>query len=692
MQIFFAALLLFFMSMLRPLAADCPPLVHVFSDKEELGKAAAQKIAEVILQKQKAGKTPIVLGLATGNSPIPVYAAFKKLVQEYDLDLSDVVTFNLDEYLGLPASHPQSYHSFMFAQLFDDLLYSSKNPHGIRKENIHIPNGALELSPEEIFFLNEQFPERDLGLSLTQEEQFWVAKRRADEYEALLQRLGPIDLQILGIGSNGHIAFAEPGTSFASQTMIMKLTESTRNSNAVFFEDRVQDVPTFAISMGIQTILQAREILLIATGKHKADIIAKTLKNPVSPDIPGTALRLHEKTSFFLDEEAALGLNRNLTTRFYHARLLLDHQIQEGELWVCGGKIISPQQHTTTADKEIDAQGCLIAPGYIDLQINGGFGCDFSRDPEKIASVAKHLPQYGVTAFLPTVISSSPEQYKAVLPFLQPRSSWGNVGASILGIHLEGPYFSPQYCGAHNREFLRSSFDETSSIEDVYGSLAGVKMVTLAPEIPGALNLIQQLTEKNIVVSAGHSSATSSQIQAGIKAGIRFVTHLFNAMPSYHHRNPSIIGAALIAPALCYSVIVDGVHLYPETVSLCWCCNSDGMILVTDAMEALGLPNGKYQLGTMEVEVNNGEAYLAGTRTIAGSSLSLDQAVRHLRAITNCSTVQALEAASLKPAQLIGVYPSKGSLEVGADADFLLLDDDLYIQASYIGGELAWSR
>lgn len=375
---------------------------------------------------------------------------------------------------------------------------------------------------------------------------------------------------------------------------------------------------------------------------------------------------------------------RPIVKRFCNARLLLNHEIKEGELWVMNGKIVSPQKK---ADLSVDVEGAIIAPGFIDLQINGAFGCDFSRNPEDIDQVAKRLPHYGVTSFLPTVISSSPEQYRAILPWLQPKASTKQT-AAILGIHLEGPHFSPSYHGAHNKQFLQPSFEGNGSIEKVYGSLQGVKLITLAPELPGSLQVIRELRKKGVFVSAGHSNATFDQMKAAIEAGIGLATHLFNAMPGFHHRNPGIIGAALIEPSLSYSLIADGVHLSPETLSLCWRCNPEGLVLISDATEALGLPSGKYQLGTMGIEVENERVYLVGTKTIAGSALSLDKAVRRLRAVTRCSIAQALEAASLKPAKLIQIYPSKGTLETGADADFLILTDELYIRATYIGGEL----
>ena len=627
------------------LAHAAEPAVSVFSSSQEAAEAAAWKIANLVAEKKR-----VVLGLATGSTMIPVYTALKKIAAERGLDFSEVIAFNLDEYLNLPCSDPQSYHSFMFQHLYDGMNFKA--------ENIYIPKGT--------------------GL----------AEKNASEYENLIAQFGPIDLQILGIGRNGHIGFSEPGTSFDSRTHWVDLTETTRKDNGRFFEGRMEQVPQKAITMGIGTILEAKEILLLAYGEEKGEIVAKTLKDPISEKIPATALRLHPKTSFFLDEKAASSLKNPSVVRFYNARVLIDHHLVEGELWVSAGKIISPQAQ---ADSEIDVEGKIISPGFVDLQINGGFGCDFSRNPEKIDLVAKQLLQYGVTSFLPTVISSAPEQYQAVLPWLQPKT-FAKEGAAVLGIHLEGPFFAPSCAGAHSKELLCSDLTHLSSLECVYSNLKGVKLVTLAPELPGALPAIDYLKKQNILVSAGHSAATFDQMKEGLRAGVGFATHLFNAMTPYHHRNPGIIGTALIQPSIPYSLIVDGIHLSPEAVQLCWRCNPEGLVLISDATEALGLPNGTYRLGTLEIESKEGQIYLSGTNTIAGSSLDLGKAVRIFRSMTGCSIADALEAASLKPAKLIQAYPSKGTLEIGADADFLILDDDLYLESTYMGGELAWKR
>ena len=327
----------------------------------------------------------------------------------------------------------------------------------------------------------------------------------------------------------------------------------------------------------------------------------------------------------------------NMITRYFNGRVLRDHKLQEIDLWVNQGKIISPQ---SKADCEIDLKGLIVAPGYIDIQINGAFGYDFTTQPEKVEIVASLLTKYGVTAFLPTVISSTSDQYNRILPYLQPKTIKGS--ATLLGIHLEGPFFNKKRYGAHHLDAIQA-FNQTT-LEECYGSLEGVRIVTLAPELPYALEAIQRLKELGIVVSAGHTSASYQEIQEGIRSGISLATHLFNAMEPLHHREPGVIGAVLTTPDLHFSVIADGVHLHPAILKLIWLSNPQGLILVTDAMEALGLEEGVYYLGSKEVFVKDGKAVLSGTEIIAGSVISMDAAVRYLH-----KQQDALSPKPLKP-------------------------------------------
>jgi N-acetylglucosamine-6-phosphate deacetylase len=616
--------------------------VTVFDHCDLAAKQAARRIADLIISK-KGEKT--VLGLATGATMIPVYLELKSIICQEKINLENVITFNLDEYLDLPISDAQSYHSFMHRYLFDDLF-----AYGLRLENIYIPDADS-----------------------------W------EVYEEKIAELGPIDLQLLGIGRNGHIGFAEPGASPLSRTSVICLAETTRKDNAHFFGGNLGLVPRQAVTMGIATILDAKEILLLAFGSSKADAVREAIQGSISPQVPATFLQKHPRVDFYLDSKAAANLKPLKIRRFANAFLLRDHELVKGDLWTEGGKIVEPKD---VADEEIDVQGRILAPGFIDLQINGAFGCDFSRDPEDIEQVALKLPQYGVTSFFPTIVSSSSDRYKYLISKLQPNRFDGKRACNM-GVHIEGPFFCPKRIGAHSSKNLIS---QARSLDEVYGDLHGVQILTLAPELPGMAKIIKELKQKGVLVAAGHSSATYPEIQEAMKNGVRFATHLFNAMPPYHHREIGIIGAALISPKMPYTVIADGFHLSPETLAMSYKCNPEGLVLVTDAAEAMGLPAGIYQLGSTEIEASEEALYVKGTNTLAGSKLSMDKAVRRLCEYTKCSKIYALESASLKPAELSGFYPIKGTLSKGADADFVILSDDLQVEATYIGAELVWER
>lgn len=247
--------------------------VIIVKDYDEMSKEAARIIARQIREKPNC-----VLGLATGGTPIGTYKELVRMHKEEGLDFSQVVTFNLDEYYGLPPDHPQSYHYYMFEHLFNHV--------NIKRENIHIPDGLA----------------KDV-------EAF------CREYERKIKKAGGIDLQLLGIGRDGHIAFNEPGSSLASRTRIVALAPETIKDNARFFE-REEDVPRYAISMGVGTILEARKILLIANGKSKADAIAATVEGPVTSQITASALQLHPNVTIVVDEEAASKLKRKEYYRF----------------------------------------------------------------------------------------------------------------------------------------------------------------------------------------------------------------------------------------------------------------------------------------------------------------------------------------------------------------------------------------
>jgi N-acetylglucosamine-6-phosphate deacetylase len=387
---------------------------------------------------------------------------------------------------------------------------------------------------------------------------------------------------------------------------------------------------------------------------------------------------LLESMTFIYLTAILMIMKKALVTRYYNGKVLRNHRLIEEDFWIHGEKIVAP---ASAADREIDLMGKIIAPGYIDLQINGSFGVDFASAPEKWADVARELPKYGVTAFLATVVSQPLRNYKHILAALQPKKG---LGAHLLGIHLEGPFLNPDFAGAHDPAALYPSIE---NIQSQLGSLTGVKMVTLAPELPGALQAIHNLRESGIVVSAGHSNARFAETLEAEKAGLTNITHLFNAMRPFHHREPGLIGAALTRAPFAYSLIVDGIHLHKEVVRLAWQTHPEGLFLISDANAATGLHDGEYQLGKQKIQVQNGKTVLQGSEILAGSVLTLDKAVRNLLSCTGCSPIEALESASLKPARVLGIDKYKGQLNIGADADFNILDEKLTVNSCYVAGQ-----
>ncbi|XP_030655080.1 N-acetylglucosamine-6-phosphate deacetylase isoform X3 [Nomascus leucogenys] len=355
--------------------------------------------------------------------------------------------------------------------------------------------------------------------------------------------------------------------------------------------------------------------------------------------------------------------------QFTNCRILRGGKLFREDLWVRGGRILDPEklffEERRVADERQDCGGRILAPGFIDVQINGGFGVDFSQATEDVGSgvalVARRILSHGVTSFCPTLVTSPPEVYHKVVPQI-PVKSGGPHGAGVLGLHLEGPFISREKRGAHPEAHLRSF--EANAFQDLlatYGPLDNVRIVTLAPELGRSHEVIRELTARGICVSLGHSVADLRAAEDAVWSGATFITHLFNAMLPFHHRDPGIVGLLTSdrLPAgrcIFYGMIADGTHTNPAALRIAHRAHPQGLVLVTDAIPALGLGNGRHTLGQQEVEVDGLTAYVAGTKTLSGSIAPMDVCVRHFLQAT----------------------------------DFVVLDDSLHVQATYISGELVW--
>ena len=379
--------------------------------------------------------------------------------------------------------------------------------------------------------------------------------------------------------------------------------------------------------------------------------------------------------------------------RAVRGRLLVGGRLVAGAVVFAEGQIREVIRGDAIAAQRLPAEvhdAAVVTPGLIDLQVNGGFGFDLDDGAGALRALAARLPSTGVTSFLPTWVSGPAERYDAACDALI--SARGAPGATALGIHFEGPFIASARAGAHARAAIDAAsadlFDEALA-----RGLLG--LVTLAPERAGARALIARLHARGVVVSLGHTDASFEELTAGIEAGATLVTHLYNAMSPFGHRAPGAVGAALTDARVVAALIADGVHVHPAALRLARAAKGPaGLVLVTDAVAAAGLGPGRYTLAGTTVD-SDGTAVRLGSDgvTLAGSLLTLDQAVRNYQRFTGAPAEEALSLASEAPARLLGPRAAaKGRLAPGADADLVLWSAALEVERTFVGGSEAWSR
>lgn len=338
--------------------------------------------------------------------------------------------------------------------------------------------------------------------------------------------------------------------------------------------------------------------------------------------------------------------------------------------------------------------GFSIIPGMIDLHIHGVNGADTMDATKKALDVmTSTLPKEGTTSFLATTMTEDPNAIKKALVNVDEyiESFQGKAQAEILGIHLEGPFIHKDKAGAQPIQHIRNPdldlFKEWQALSGGH-----IKVVTLAPELPEANELIQYLKKQHIVTSIGHSEATYSEALLAIENGASQVTHLFNQMTGLHHRDPGIAGAAFLHQNVMAEVIADGIHVSPEMVYLAYKQITDErMILITDSMRAKWLENGEYDLGGQLVTVKDDKALL-DKDTLAGSVLKMKDAFKNIQQFTNCDLRSAIKMTSENPAKQLNVFHRKGSIAVGKDADIVILDKQMEVHMTICKGKIAYEK
>ncbi len=370
-----------------------------------------------------------------------------------------------------------------------------------------------------------------------------------------------------------------------------------------------------------------------------------------------------------------------------NCKIIFQDRIEKGEVLIKNGKIEKINPGSFSDETILDGEGCYLSPGFIDVHIHGAGGCDtMDGTVESINTISKIIASYGTTSFLPTTMTCALDDIKKAVEAATACMKEGTEGAQVVGVHLEGPYISPYMIGAQNPKYVeKPSIDSFNYI--VGENISAIKSITLAPEVEGAKELIEYVNGLGVVVSIGHSKATYKEAVEGIKHGIGHSTHLYNAMTPLTHREPGIVGA-IFDTDITTETISDGIHItYPSLRIAYKQKGFDKVLLVTDAMMACGMPEGKYSLGGQDVFVKEGAARLK-EGNLAGSILTLDKAIRNVYKNNNYALYDIVKMATFNGAKHCGIADKKGLIKEGYDADLVLFDEDINIKKVIIGGEI----
>jgi N-acetylglucosamine-6-phosphate deacetylase len=379
----------------------------------------------------------------------------------------------------------------------------------------------------------------------------------------------------------------------------------------------------------------------------------------------------------------------------YNARLFTPHHPgQLGWLLTKNGQIRSigfgqrPILPGTGEVEEVDAQGNMLLPGFIDLHVHGAMGHELmDGSASGLEEMARFYASHGVTSFLATTWTASRDSISKALELVEEMQGPIPGGATLLGVHLEGPYLNPARCGAQDVRLIRRA-EREEALPFIESGV--IRLLALAPEYEENLWLIDECVKRGITVSAAHTAANYEQMQAAAAHGLAQVTHTFNAMQGLGHREPGTVGAALTTPQISCELIADNIHVHPAVQKILVDVKSPaGVILITDAIRAAGLPEGEYMLDDRSVRIQEGAVRLPDG-TLAGSILTMERALQNLCAATGRPLTELWVTSSLNAARAIGVSSHKGSLEVGKDADLVLLDESFHVQLTVAQGEIVY--
>ena len=362
--------------------------------------------------------------------------------------------------------------------------------------------------------------------------------------------------------------------------------------------------------------------------------------------------------------------------------------ITEGNKIMACGPGTQPDFQPESVTRTIDANGLALVPGFIDLHVHGAMGYEaMDASMDGLKEMARFYARHGVTGFLPSTWTADRQTTQAVVEMIQNLMAPLDGGASVLGLHLEGPYINPVRCGAQDTTQIRR-VNKAEATE--YLNSGVIRLVALAPEFPDNLWLVDECARRGVRVAAGHTAATFAEMKTAVNHGVRQVTHCFNAMTGLSHREPGTVGAAMCMPEIDCELIADNIHVHPAVQKILVTTKGpSGVILITDAVRGAGLPDGEYRLGDRITNIRDGAVRLPDG-TLAGSILTMNLALRNVIQATGLHLHEAWPMSSLNAARAIGVSASKGSLEAGKDADLVILDKNFEVLLTMVAGQVVW--
>ncbi len=606
--------------------------------------------------------------------------------------------------LSLPSRYVSESYYKKLISFYEDDIVSFKDIH-IVSSGEYIESDLSQKYLQEHFFSKIDIKKENIHLFDS------FAKNRKEESKRIrdkIEELGGITLLVDTLAEDGSFLFNTPSSSLNGSVRDKKISEIIRSYESKKNNLDLEKFPTEAYTLGFKEALESKYLLIMANNYYVSNALSHCVEGSISQFYPASILQEHKQLIVVADEDAVSDLKvktykyaKSLESKSLHPKELIkglykayyaltNVRIFDGEKFIDGHCIIIENNVIKSVEKEInvdtiisriDLGGKIVAPGYIDLQVNGIGGYDINATPtiETLQNINEVNQKYGCTSYLPTIITTSDDYMLKIIDLFNHIEDMSVLG--VLGIHFEGPYISTEKKGIHPENYIRKSNEEM--IERIISSKC--TMVTLAPEnVDG--DTIKKLADSGIVVSLGHTNATYNQVKEKIPYGISFATHLFNAMRPWGSREPGAVGAVLETKDIYAGLIVDGLHCDFASAELAYKLKPGKICIVSDAIAPAASDIKEYKWAGKMI-YRRGNKLVDENGTLGGASITMSQSVRNAVHKVGATVEEALRMASLYPAEAMGIEDKYGRIKEGYIADLVILDDNLVVKGVIAKGD-----